>query len=179
MTTVPALHGLLAEFDQADGVLHATQQAYGAGYRRMDAYTPFPVEGLSESLGFRRTRLPLLTLAGGIIGCISAFAMMYYPNVISYPMNIGGRPHNSWPAWVPIMFELTVLGAALFSVFGMLALNGLPQPYHPVFNVPEFKLATMDRFFLCIESRDPQFNLAETRRFLEQQHPQRIFEVPR
>jgi hypothetical protein len=161
------IYGLMAEFDRPEELRSAAQQAYAAGYRRMDAYTPFPVEGLAEALGLHRTRLPLVVLLGGIVGCIGGFGLQYYASVIDYPLNIGGRPLNSWPSFVPVTFETTILCAALAAVLGMLALNGLPMPYHPVFNVPRFELATRDHFFLCIEAADPHFDRQETRRFLE------------
>jgi hypothetical protein len=161
------LYGLLAEFEQGESVLRAAHAAHTAGYRRMNAYTPFPLEGLSEALGQQPSRLPLLTLVGGVLGGCGAFFMMWYASVVSYPINVGGRPLNSWPAFVPITFELTVLAASFAALFGMLALNGLPHPHHPLFNVAEFKLASRNRFFLCIQSRDPLFKLDETRQFLE------------
>jgi hypothetical protein len=161
------IYGLMAEFDRPEELRSAAQQAYAAGYRRMDAYTPFPVEGLAEALGLHRTRLPLVVLLGGIVGCIGGFGLQYYASVIDYPLNIGGRPLNSWPSFVPVTFETTILCAALAAVLGMLALNGLPMPYHPVFNVPRFELATRDHFFLCIKAADPHFDRQETRRFLE------------
>jgi len=171
------LYGVVAEFADADALLAATHNAYATGYRRMDAYTPFPVEGLPAALGRGQTRMAMLTLLGGIIGGVGAYLMMYYASVIDYPMNVGGRPRHSWPAFLPITFELTVLGAAFFSVFGMLALNGLPMPYHPLFNVPEFKLASRDRFFLCIESRDPLFEIEKVKQLLSEQHAQKVIEV--
>jgi hypothetical protein len=173
----PALYGLIAEFEQPDELLEAARRAYAAGYRRMDAYTPFPVAGLSEAIGFRRTWLPFLVLCGGIIGCLGGFYFQYYVAVIDYPINIGGRPLNSWPSFIPVTFELTILCAALTAVFGMLALNGLPMPYHPVFHVPHFELATRDRFFLCIEAVDPQFEVQQTRQFLTTLGAREVSEV--
>lgn len=157
----------MAEFEDTQALLAATRATHAEGYRKMDAYSPFPVEGLSEALGVGRTRLPLFVLIAGIAGCVGAFIMQYWCAKIAYPINIGGRPLNSWPSFIPVTFELTVLAAALTAVFGMLAMNGLPMPYHPVFNVPQFALASEDRFFLCIESSDPKFDLDATTRFLK------------
>jgi hypothetical protein len=171
------LHGLMAEFTSDRAVLEATRRAYASGYRRMDAYSPFPVEGLAEALGRRGTAVPLIVLMGGIIGGLGGYFMEWYSMAVDYKFNIGGRPLNSWPAFIPITFELTVLCAALSAVIGMLALNRLPEPYHPVFNVPEFAHASVDRFFLCIESNDPIFELPGTRRFLESLNPIRVTEV--
>jgi Alternative complex III, ActD subunit len=171
------LYGLLAEFETAEEVLEAARKTYAAGFRSLDAFSPIPVEGLSEAIGFETTRLPLIVLIGGILGGLTGFFMCYYANVISWPWNIGGRPHNSWPAWIPITFELTILGAALSAVFGMFGLNKLPMPYHPVFNVATFAKASTDRFFLCIKARDRQFELARTKAFLESLHPHGVFEV--
>ncbi len=172
------LHGVMAEFKGADEILAATQAAYAEGYRRMDAYSPLPVHGLAEALGFKSSILPAIVLTGGILGGIGGFALQYWASVVNYPIIIGGRPLNSWPSFIPVTFECTILLAALSAVFGMLALNGLPQPYHPVFNVDRFERVTRDRFFLCIEARDPMFNLAETRRFLESQGATEVNEVP-
>jgi hypothetical protein len=171
------LYGVMAEFDSSADLLDAAQRAYEEGYRRMDAYTPFPVHGLPEALGFHGTRLPLLVLLGGIAGCIGGYYLQYWIAAIDYPLNVGGRPLNSWPAFIPVTFELTVLVAALAAVLGMLALNRLPMPYHPVFNVPEFELASRNRFFLCIEAIDPKFDRGETERFLESLKPRGVFEV--
>jgi hypothetical protein len=171
------LYGLMAEFETPEALLEATRAAYAAGYRRMDAYTPFPVEGLSEALATSRNRLPLIVLGGGITGALAAFGMQYYASVISYPINVGGKPLNSWPAFIPITFELMILFAAFAAVLGMFALNGLPQPYHPVFNVPSFELASRSHFFLAIETADPRFDLDQTRQFLRDQNPLRVSEV--
>jgi hypothetical protein len=167
MSQRPPLYGLIAEFEEPTRIVQAARRAYEEGYRRMDAYSPFPIEELTEAIGFRHTRLPLIVLIGGIIGCVGGFALCYWVSAITYPLNIGGRPLNSWPAFIPVTFECTILLAALSAVFGMLALNGLPQPYHPVFNVPSFEQASRNRFFLCIESADPKFREEETRKFLE------------
>jgi hypothetical protein len=171
------LYGLMAEFDNPQALLAAARRAYAEGYRRMDAYTPFPVEGLAEAIGFRHTGVPLIVLMGGIIGCVGGFLLQYYVAVIDYPLNVGGRPLNSWPAFIPVTFELTVLVAALAAVVGTLALNGLPMPYHPVFNVSRFRLATRNEFFLCIETTDPKFDREETSRFLESLGARGIHEV--
>ena len=177
--TDPHTYGLMAEFDDPSALIEAARQARAAGYRRMDAYTPIPLHGLTEALGNPPTRLPWITFAGGLIGALGGYALQYYLSAIDYPMNVGGRPVHSWPAFIPIVFELTVLGASLASVLGMLALNGLPMPYHPVFNVPEFRLASRNRFFLCIEAADGQFDPERTRAFLAGLHAQSVQEVPR
>ena len=175
--TQPGIYGLIAEFEAPEALLEAARRAYVTGYRHMDAYSPFPVEGLAAAIGFQRTRLPLVVLLGGIIGGVGGFLLQYYAAVIDYPLNVGGRPLNSWPAFIPVTFELTILVAALFAVLGMLALNGLPMPYHPVFNVPRFALASRDHFFLCIEARDHLFDLQRTQQFLESLGAREVTEV--
>lgn len=170
------LYGLMAEFDNPTDVVTATREAWDAGYRRINAYSPYPIEELSEALHFH-TRLPLIVLIGGIIGCLGGYLMQYYIAVIDYPINVGGRPPHSWPSFIPITFETTVLCAAFAAVFGMLALNKLPQPYHPVFNVERFALATRDRFFLVIEASDPKFDLEETKMFLSSLSPREVTDV--
>jgi len=175
--STPTLHGLMAEFDTPTALVEAADRARLAGYRHMDGYSPIPIEELSEALGLPRTRLPKLVLLGGILGGLGGYSLEYWSQVIEYPMNVGGRPFHSWPQFIPVTFETTVLGAALTCFFGMWALNKLPQPYHPVFNVPEFARASTDRFFLCIEATDPRFDRGVTRRFLEELHPLGVSEV--
>ena len=174
----PPIHGLMAEFDSPTDLVRATRRAHEEGYRRMDAYTPFPIEELSEAIGFHHTRLPLVVLVGGILGCLGGYGLQYWVSVIEYPLNVGGRPYHSWPSFIPVTFETTVLLAALSAVLGMLALNGLPMPYHPVFNVKSFALASKDKFFLCIEAEDPKYDRAATQKFLESLKPREIAEVP-
>ena len=171
------MYGLIAEFDNAEALLAAAHRAFAEGFRKMDAYSPFPVEGLAEALGFHRTRVPLIVLTGGILGCLGGFFLQYWLAVIDYPINVGGRPLNSWPSFIPVTFELTILIAALSAFFGVLALNGLPMPYHPVFNVERFELASRNRFFLLIEAADPRFDSAGTRRFLENIGSHGVYEV--
>jgi hypothetical protein len=166
MVEVDEVYGLLAEFETTEQLLEAVHAAYAAGYRRMDSYTPFPVHGLAEAMGVTKTRLPLIVLLGGIAGGVLGYLMQYYLMAVDYPLNIGGRPLHSWPAFIPVTFELTILGAATSAVLGMLALNGLPRPHHPLFNVPEFGLATQHLLFFCIEATDPNFDLVRTEQFL-------------
>ncbi len=166
-TTASAVYGLMAEFEDPNSLVAAAHRAYHEGYRTMDAYSPLPIEELHEAIGMKHTKLPLIVLIGGLVGCIAGFGLQVWASMVANPMNVGGKPLFSWPAFIPVTFECTILGAALSAVFGMLALNGLPQPYHPVFNVPRFTLASRNGFFLCIESRDAKFDLHDTRAFLE------------
>ena len=164
--TTPPLYGIMAEFDNPSDLVAAARQTYEAGYRRINGYSPYPIEELTEAIGFTRTTLPLIVLIGGILGGLGGFFMQYWVAVHDYPLNVGGKPLNSWPAFIPITFETTVLCAAFAAVFGMLALNKLPQPYHPVFNAPNFALATRDRFFLVIEANDPLFKHDDAVQFM-------------
>jgi hypothetical protein len=178
MTPANNIYGLMAEFATGEEILAAVKSAYERGYRKMDAFTPFPVEGLAEALGRKKTAVPLLVFCAGLGGGIGGYFLQWYAMAVSYPLNIGGRPLNSWPAYIPITFELTILSAAFAAIIGMLALNRLPEPYHPVFNVPRFERASTDKFFLCIEASDPKFDLQQTHRFLEKLKPELIAEVP-
>jgi Protein of unknown function (DUF3341) len=173
------IYGVVGEFENERQLIQAARKSREAGIKHVEAYAPFPVEGLSEALGLKRNQVALLTLIGGLCGGLGGFGFEYWVNVISYPLNIGGRPLNSWPAFIPVTFELTVLGASLFAVFGMLALNGLPQPYHPLFNVERFsKHATSDRFYLCLEARRKHhFSVTDAARFLESVGARHITEV--
>jgi hypothetical protein len=173
-----AIYGLLAEFQTAEEILRATRQARLQGYTQMDAYSPYPVEGLADELGLGRSNIPFVVLVAGIVGAVVGFFMQYYSMAVDYPLNVGGRPHNSWPVFIPIAFEVLVLVAGLAALFGMLFLNGLPRPYHPVFNVPRFARASQDRFFLCIEADDSKFDRAATRDFLAGLGPAEVTEVP-
>jgi hypothetical protein len=171
------LYGLIAEFEGPSELVAAAGRAREAGYRKMDAYTPYPIHELTEALGLPRTKLPMLVFIGGALGCGTALLMQWFAAAVHYPINVGGRPLASWPLFIPITFELTVLFAAGTAVLGMLGLNGLPMPYHPIFNAPRFALASRDRFFLCIEARDPMFDLEKTLRFLETLGAQVVSEV--
>jgi Protein of unknown function (DUF3341) len=176
---IDRLHGLMAEFDSVEDLVRATEQAYAQGYRAMDAYSPFPVEELSEALGFRTKAVPLLALAGGLTGVVTGFGMQAGIHAVLLPINVGGRPLVSWPAFIPVTFEMGVLFSALFTLVGLLVLNGLPEPYHPVFHVPAFGRATRDRFFLCIEARDARFDVLQTRLFLQGLGAREVVDVPR
>ncbi len=175
----PPLYGLMAEFLTADKILHATRSAWQAGYRNLDAFTPYPVEGLALALGMRQSRIPSVVLIGGLVGGTTGFLMQYWSMAVDYPLNVGGRPYNSWPVFVPIAFEVLVLVASFAAFLGMLFLNGLPRLHHPVFNVPGFERASQDRFFLCIEATDPKFDREQTAQFLLELSPHGpIIEVP-
>jgi len=173
----PALYGLLAEFEDPTALVQAVRATRSAGYRKVDAFTPFPIEEVIESLEIHEKRLPMLVLLGGILGGLAGYALCYWTSVIDYPLNVGGRPLHSWVAFIPPTFETTVLGAALSAVLGMLVLNGLPMPHHPLFAVPRFALSTNDRFFLCIRATDQLFDRDDTRRFLERLVPRSVSEV--
>jgi hypothetical protein len=172
-----ALYGLMAEFAEHDRLVDAAREAYTGGYRKMDAYTPFPVDGLAEALGYKRSPVPVFTFLGGAAGGLGGYFMEWYSMARLYPLNVGGRPLNSWPNFIPVVFEMTVLIASLTTLVSMLILNRLPEPHHPVFNLPGFERASIDRFFLCIETEDPQFELRGTRRFLENLKPIQVTEV--
>ena len=173
-----AIYGLMAEFASADRLLEAARHAHESGHARIEAYSPFPIEGLDEAVGFRGSRVALATLIGGFAGGAGGFFLQWYAAVIDYPINIGGRPLNSWPAFIPITFEMTVLFAALTAVVTMIVANGLPRLRHPVFGAGDFDLATRNRFFLCLRADAPQFDAAHARRFLERLEPLKIVEVP-
>src|SRR6476620_2749814 len=160
------IYGVMAEFADPSALVAAAHRVHEAGYRRVDGYTPYPIEELHEALHIHDTRLTKLVLAGGMAGCIGGYGLQYWVSVMAYPVLVAGRPFHSWPAFIPVTFECTILAASLTAVFGMLALNGLPQPFHPVFNVPRFALASRNRFFLCSEARDPKFDIEGTRTFL-------------
>ncbi len=172
------LHGIVAEFTTAPDVLRAARAARAAGYTVLDAYTPYPVEGLAPALGHPRNRVPFVVFGGGLVGAVVGFFMQYWAMAVDYPLNVGGRPFNSWPVWIPITFELLILLASFGAFFGMLFLNGLPRLYHPVFDVPGFSRSTQDRFFLCIEATDPRFDAAAVRQFLTVLSPVVVTEVP-
>ena len=171
------LYGLMAEFDTPAALIAATERSREAGYRKLDAYAPYPIEELVHALGHHHSKLPLMVLVGGVVGCLAGLGLQVWTNAVVYPLNIGGKPILSWPAFVPVTFEMTILFASLTAVLGMLALNGLPTPHHPVFNLPRFSAASRDRYFLCIEAADPRFELWGTRSFLEGLGPTEVSEV--
>ena len=173
----PPIYGLMAEFDNPTALVNAARAAHEKGYRKLDAYSPFPIEDLSAALRLHKNKLPLIVLIGGIVGGLTGYLMQYYVTVWYFPINVGGRPLHSWPAYIVITFELTILFAAICSVLGLLALCGLPMPYHPAFNVPRFALASRNRFFLCIESADPLFDRGRTSDFLQSLEPREVSEV--
>jgi hypothetical protein len=168
---------VLAEFDSPTALVSAARAAHEKGYRKLDAYSPFPIEELSEALHLHHNKLPLIVLIGGILGGLGGYLLQYYVTVVEYPLNIAGRPLHSWPAYVVITFEMTILIASISAVLGLLALCGLPMPYHPTFNVPRFVQASRNRFFLCIEATDPLFDHARTCEFLETLEPREVSEV--
>src|SRR6476620_4289531 len=172
------VYGIMAEFDSVHTLMDAANRTRQAGYKKIDAYSPFPIEGLAEEIGFHHDEVPLVVLIGGLIGGCTGYLMQYWMNAVDYPLNIGGKPPHSWPAFIVITFEMTILFAGISAVLGMLALNGLPMPYHPVFNVPRFAFASKDRFFLIIFSSDVKYDPVETRHFLENLEPRSISEVP-
>ena len=170
-------YGIIAAFEDHEQLLHAARRAHAAGYRKMDAYSPFPIEGLAQALGHKRSGVAFLFLVGGVVGGLGGYFMLWHSMGVDWPMNIGGRPLHSWPMYIPITFELTILCSSLLGFFGTLALCGFPTPYHPVFNVPEFTRASRDRFFLCIEAIDPKFDEHTTWSFLEKLEPYHIEKV--
>ena len=172
-----ALYGLMAEFMDAADLLQAAQKTREAGYRRMDAYSPFEIEGMDDVLSLHSLKISYFVLGGGVVGAVLGFGMEYFAAVINYSVNVGGRPLDSVPAFLPITFEMFVLFGAFSGLIAMLVLNGLPMPYHPVFNVPEFKEMTRGRFFLCIEAHDPQFDAVTTKQFLESLKPLKVSDV--
>ncbi len=174
---VARLYGLVAEFDTPAAIVAAAKEARAAGYRNLEAYSPFPIEELAHALDNHHSKVPYLVLGGAIAGATLGFGLCYWTSVIAYPMNIGGRPFNSWPAFIPVTYECTILFASLSAVLGMLALNGLPEPHHPLFNVDRFSLASRDKYFLCIEAKDPKFETSQTRAFLQGLRPSEVSDV--
>lgn len=175
---LPVIYGAMGEFDTPEDLVEACERAYAAGFRRMDAYAPLPVEGLAEAIGFKRNKVAFCVLIAGICGVIGGFSLLEWMTVVAYPHNVGGRPLNSWPAYIPITFECMILLSALTALVSMLSMNGLPKPYHPVFNVPAFARASVDKFFLCIESSDPKFRAEDTLEFLRDLGGKEVSLVP-
>lgn len=172
------LYGIMAEFDSPEHLVQAAEKTRHAGFKRFDAFTPHPVEELHHAMGLERSILPWFVLVGGLAGFFGGLLMQWWINVHAYPLNIGGRPFNSWPAFMPVSFECTILLSAFTAVLGMFALNGLPQPHHAVFNVERFALASRDRYFICVEATDPKFDRKETASFLWSLQPANVAEVP-
>jgi hypothetical protein len=175
--TTSSLHGVMAEFASAEELLSATHRTRAAGYKAVDAYSPFPIHGMSEALALPKSPIPLMVLIGALAGTLLGFGLEYWVSVLEYPVMVGGKPYFSWPAFIPVAYETTILLGGLTAAIGMLAINGFPMPYHPVFNVERFSQAMIDRFFLCIEATDPKFNREETKKFLEGLHPYQVSEV--
>lgn len=171
------LYGVMAEFDTPEQIVKAARAVREAGYKKIDAYSPFPIHEMDAALGIKKTILPLLIFGAGVAGCLGGLAMIYYMLVIDYPINVGGRPYFSLTLFIPVMFETTILAAAFTAVIGMIALNGLPQPYHPVFNAPRFELASREKFFLAIEAGDEKFDRDETTEFLSSLEAREVFDV--
>ncbi len=169
--------GVMTRFETPEDLLAACEKVRDAGYKKIDAYAPFPIHGLTEALGKPKTKIQWLILAAGICGGSGGFFMQWYANVVAWPWNVGGRPFNSWPSFMPVTFELTVLSAALVAVIGMFALCGFPEPYHPVFNLDEFEGASNDKFFVCIMSTDTKFDLCKTKEFMNSLQGDGVFEV--
>ncbi len=179
MPVTEGVYGLLAEFADADALVAACRRAREVGYTRLDAFAPYPLSEAADALGRRRTAVPAVVLVGGLVGCAAGFLMQLWCMAVDYPINVGGRPLNSWPAFIPVTFEMTILTAAMAALFGLMALCRLPHLYHPVFNEPRFLAASRDGFFLCVEADDPRFDPVETARFLNELNPAAVAEVPR
>ena len=178
LNELSGVHGAMAEFDSPEELIEACERAYAEGFRKMDAYAPMPVEGLAEAIGYKKNNVALCVLIGGICGVIGGFGLLEWMTVIAYPHKVGGRPLNSWPAYIPITFECMILLSALTALVSMLAMNGLPRPYHPVFNVSRFDRASIDKFFLCIESSDPKFQVNDVVGFLKETGAREVTVVP-
>lgn len=178
LNELPDVHGVMAEFDTPEELIRAAKRAYAEGYRKMDAYAPMPVEGLAEAIGYKKNWVAFCVLLGGISGVVGGYGLLYWITVIAYPHNVGGRPLHSWPEFIPITFETMILLSALTALVSMLAMNGLPKPYHPVFNIAEFARASTDKFFLCLESSDPKFRAEEALKFLRDSGGSEVTVVP-
>lgn len=178
MTEHQPIYGLLAEFETSEQLIAAARQVHDEGFECVDAFTPFPIEELSDAIGFRKTKVPLIVLIGGVVGGALGYLLQWWINVRAYPINIGGKPHHSWPAFIPATFETTILLAALSAVLGMLALNGLPRPHHPLFEIEEFARASQDSYFLCVEASDTQFDESRVRTLLQSLQAKEVWDVP-